>query len=111
MAGGRSWFLYTTDAGVEYALNQDTSNGLAMLNTAAGVGVESLPRYIKPRWAMYASSDGLKHRKCYVGSVAQMAALPATLTSGDDASSVLFTLLYTQGERARRSRANSGVLT
>lgn len=111
MAGGRSYFLYTTDAGIEYSLNQDTSNGQAMLNTAAGVGVESLPRYIKPRFAMYASSDGLKHRKCYVGTPAQMTALPATLTSGDDASSVLFSLIYTGGEKARRSRANNGVLT
>lgn len=111
MAGGRSYYLYTTDTGVEYALNQDTSNGLAMGSTAAGVGVESLPRYITPRFAMYASSDGLKHRKCYVATPALMASLPATLTSGDDASSVLFSLIYTRGEKARRSRANSGVLT
>ena len=111
MAGGRSDFSYTTDAGVVYALNQDTSNGNVAGNLAAGNGLDFIPRNIKPRFAMYSDQNGLRHRKVYPSTIALMIALPATFTGGDESGPVLFTLLYTRGEKARRARSiNTGII-
>jgi len=112
MSGGRSDYLYTTDAGVTYALNQDTSNANAVGNLAAGNGIDYLSRDIKPRFAMYADQNGLRHRKCYVGATGAFAALPLTFNGGDESGTVAFSLLYTRGEKAKRSRSvNTGIIT
>lgn len=111
MAGGRFDYLYTTDIGTVYALNQDTSNANVAGNLPAGNGVDYLSRDIKPRFAMYADQNGLRHRKVYVGTFANLATLPATFNGGDESGTVLFTLLYTRGEKARRSRSvNTGII-
>lgn len=111
MSGGRSDFVYTTDIGTVYALNQDTSNANVAGNLAAGNNVDYLSRDIKPRFAMYGDQNGLRHRKVYVGSFANLATLPATFTAGDESGAVTFTLLYTRGEKARRSRSvNTGII-
>jgi hypothetical protein len=111
MAGGRSDFAYTTDAGVNYALNQDTSNANVAGNLPAGNGVDFLPRAIKPRFGMYGDQAGIRHRTVYAGTTALLAALPLTFTGGDESGAVLFTLLYTRGEKARKSRSiNTGII-
>ncbi len=111
MAGGRSDFSYTTDAGVVYALNQDTSNGGVPPNLAAPNGLDFLPRTIKPRFGMYGDQNGLRHRTVYAGTTALLASLPLTFTGGDESGAVLFTLLYTRGEKSRRSRSvNTGII-
>lgn len=111
MAGGRSDFNYVTDLGVTYALNQDTSNANVAGNVAAGNGTEFLPRSIKPRFAMYADSAGLRHRKVYIGTLAKIPTMPLTFDGGDESGTVTFTLLYTRGEKARRSRSvNTGII-
>lgn len=111
MAGGRSDFLYVTDAGTTYALNQDTSNAAVATNTAAGNGIDFLPRNITPRFGMYADQNNLRHRRVYAGTVAKLAALPVTFDGGDESGTVTFTLLYTRGEKARKSRSvNTGII-
>lgn len=111
MAGGRSDYIYTTDKGVNFALNQDTSNATVVSALPASNGLDYLPRNIKPRYAMYADQPGLRHRKVYVGNPGDMADLPATYNGGDESGTVLFTLLRTQGERARYARSvNTGII-
>lgn len=111
MSGGRSDYLYVTDTGVSYALNQDSSNASAVGNLASANGIDYLSRDIKPRYAMYADQNGLRHRRCYVGAVGGFATLPLTFNGGDESGTVAFTLLYTRGEKARRSRSvNTGII-
>jgi hypothetical protein len=111
MSGGRSDFVYTTDAGVLYALNQDTSNANVAGNIPSANGTDYLSRDIKPRFAVYGDAPGLRRRKVYVGAFAALATLPTTFTAGDESGPVLFTLLYTRGEKARRSRSiNTGII-
>lgn len=111
MAGGRSDFLYTTDTGTVYALNQDTSNAAVAGATPATNGVDYLSRDIKPRYAIYADQNLLRKRKVYVPTAAAFANLPATFNGGDESGTVTFTLQYTRGEKARRSRSvNTGII-
>ena len=61
MAGSRKWFLYTDDAGTDYAINLDESNTEAVNGTALGYPttggpVASLPRNIKPREIFYSNA-------------------------------------------------------
>lgn len=111
MAGGRSDYSYTTDGGDVFALNQDTSNAAAGGNLPAGNGLNFLPRNIKPRFGMYSDQPGLRHRKVHCGTTGLLAALPATFNGGDESGTVAFTLLYTRGEKARKSRSvNTGII-
>lgn len=111
MTGGRSDYSYTDDAGNVRALNQDTSNASAVGNLPSANGIEYLSREVKPRYAMYGDQPGLRKRRCYVGTVGQFATLPATFNGGDESGTVLFSLLYTRGEKARRSRSvNTGII-
>jgi hypothetical protein len=66
MAGSLKYFKYTTNGGTDYALRMDESNGEAVGNTdlvAGDLPIAALPRNIKPRYALYRSSDGLHTRK------------------------------------------------
>jgi len=111
MGGGRSDFLYTTGRGTVFALNQDTSNGNVASNLAASNGLDYLPRNIKPRYGMYADQGQLRHRKVYAGTEALLASLPLTFNGGDESGTVLFTLLYVNGEKARYARSvNTGII-
>lgn len=111
MAGGRSDFTYTTDAGVTYAINMDTSNANVATNTPAGNGTDFLPRNIKPRFAVYKDQTGIRTRVIPVSTAAKLAAMPLTFDGGDESGTVTFTLQYTRGEKARRSRSvNTGII-
>lgn len=111
MSGGKSDFLYTDDKGTTYALNQDTSNATVVGNIAAGNDVDYLPRRITPRKAIYKDSLGLRTRTCYPGTNAQLATIPATFDSPDETGNNTFTLRYTRGEKAQRSRSvNTGII-
>lgn len=66
MAGSLKYFKYTTNGGADYALRMDESNGEAVGNTdlvSADLPIAALPRNIKPRYALYRSTDGLHTRK------------------------------------------------
>lgn len=111
MAGGRSDFQYTDDKGNVWALNQDTSNANVAGSLASANGTAFVPRSIKPRFAMYADQNNLRHRKVYIPTLAKIATMPATFDGGDESGTVTFTLLYTRGEKARFSRSvNTGII-
>jgi hypothetical protein len=68
MAGSIKWFVYTTDAGEDFALKLDESN-----TEIVNGGVQdfpdvpptqnALPRNIKPRQLIYRSADGTVTRR------------------------------------------------
>lgn len=103
MAGSMRWFTYTADSGDTFALFADESN-TENANPGAGIVgpaiIYSIPRNLKPRYAVYQSADGRVTRKCYCLTVAALAAVPGGFTdtvSGED-----LTLRYTRGEAVRR---------
>lgn len=65
MAGSLKWFLYTTDAGTQFAIKLDESN-TEEVNGATGdfintsTVIDALPRNIRPRQAFYSNSDGTR---------------------------------------------------
>lgn len=70
MAGSKKYFVYTTDAGTDYAFLADESNTEAVSagtqDYADGVVIQDeLPRNIRPRYAVYANAAGTRKIKCY----------------------------------------------
>lgn len=73
MSGSIKWFRYTTDDGDTFALRMDESNGELVGNAdfvAADddVIIYALPRNVRPRTALYRSSDGRVQRRIAVSS-------------------------------------------
>lgn len=68
MAGSRKWFVYTDDAGTDYALNLDESNTEAVnasgLGFPAGGPPDALPRNIKPREIFYSNATRTRTIRC-----------------------------------------------
>lgn len=65
MAGSNKWFVYTTDDGTDFAIQQDESNTEAINGATkdyvAGVAIRyALPRNVRPRRAYYRSPDGFR---------------------------------------------------
>jgi len=70
MAGSKKYFVYTTDAGDDYALLADESNTEAVnagtQDYADGVEIiYELPRNIRPRFAEYANAAKTRKIRCY----------------------------------------------
>lgn len=70
MAGSKKYFVYTTDAGTDFALLADESNTEAVSagtqDYADGVVITyELPRNIQPRYAEYANATGTRKIRCY----------------------------------------------
>jgi hypothetical protein len=69
MSGSRKWFVYTSDLGVDYAIQLDESNTEAV-NAGTqdfpnnGTIQAALPRNIKARYLRFRSPDGATVRKC-----------------------------------------------
>jgi hypothetical protein len=71
MAGSLKWFKYTTDSGDVFGIYMDESNGELVGNADMAAldddtVVYALPRNVKPRTALYRSSDGLVSRRIVV---------------------------------------------
>jgi hypothetical protein len=69
MAGSRKWFVYTTDAGDDYAIQLDESNTEAVNGAAQdfvdGLGsLAAVPRNIKPREIFYSNQSGTRVIRC-----------------------------------------------
>lgn len=109
MAGSLSWFRYTSDTNTEYAVKADTSNMKAVGGLDAPSGSDSLPRNLKPRYAMYSTNDGLRKRKVILPLLADLAAPPVTLNLAIDGGTAEFKFLYSRGESISRSRPNTGL--
>lgn len=110
MAGSLKWFKYTTDAGDDFGIYMDESNGEVVSNTDyaeltdADV-VYALPRNVKPRTALYRSTDGKVQRRIAVTSnTANITTLPVSFTvaaiDGNEAYQV--NLQSFRGEEIRR---------
>jgi hypothetical protein len=84
MSGSRKFFKYTTDSGDVFAIAMDESNGELVGNadfglTDDGVLVYMLPRNVRPRTALYRSTDGRVSRRIPVtDNTATIATLPGT---------------------------------
>lgn len=105
MSGSIKWFVYTSDAGAEYGIKMDESNGEAVGNAdyaTTDTTMMSLPRNISPRIAVYTSADGLYSRRIPVTSnTATAANLPASFTAqiSGSAAGVQVSLSSFIGER------------
>lgn len=69
MAGSLKWFVYTTDAGEDFAIKLDESNTEAVNGgtqdyvTALSI-IYAIPRNLKPRYALYVNADETRQIKC-----------------------------------------------
>jgi hypothetical protein len=89
MAGSNKWFVYTTDAGTDFALYADESNTEAVNGATqdyvAGVAIQyALPKNVTPRTAYYRSADGNRTIKCYALTQTIYGGIPANVTSIGD---------------------------
>lgn len=69
MAGSIKWFVYTTDAGDDYAIRLDESNTKAVNGgtqdfTTGLATKDALPRNIKPRTIFYTNQARTRTIKC-----------------------------------------------
>jgi len=69
MAGSKKYFVYTTDAGTDFALLLDESNTEAVnagtQDYADGVNIQyELPKNITPRYAVYKNAAGTRSIRC-----------------------------------------------
>jgi hypothetical protein len=110
MSGSMSWFDYKTDVGTNFAVKMDTSNGVAVGNTPAAAGTDTLPKYVTPRYFMYQDATGLRKRKIVVSDPLTFAAPPVTIALGAETGPIEFKFIYSRGEKASRSRVNTGIL-
>lgn len=84
MSGSLKYFKYTTNSGDDFAILMDESNGELVGNTDFGLAddaalVYTLPRNVKPRTALYRSTDGVVSRRIPITSpTATIASLPGT---------------------------------
>lgn len=84
MAGSKKYFVYTTDAGIDFALLADESNTEAVnagtQDYADGVAIPyELPRNIKPRKLVYQNSAGTRKITCYALTTAIFAGAPTAV--------------------------------
>ena len=69
MSGSIKWFIYTTDAGTDFAVKLDESNTEAVNAGTqdypdASTLINALPRNIKPRVCIFESADKKVVRRC-----------------------------------------------
>lgn len=89
MAGSLKWFVYTTDAGDDFAIKLDESNTEAVNGATqdyvAGTAFRyAIPRNLRPREAIYASSDGNRTIRCVALTQTIYNGVPANATSISD---------------------------
>lgn len=98
MAGSLKWFVYTTDAGDDYALYRDESNTEA-LNAGtqdyvdATTVQDAIPRNIKPRYCLMRSTDGYVSRRivCLTPTIYNAIAAGTTVTDAVSGKSLVLT--------------------
>jgi hypothetical protein len=106
MAGSMKWFVYTTDAGDDFALWRDESN-LEVVNAGTQdmpdtpTVTYSLPRNVKPRLARFASADGLVTRNIVCLTSTIFDGLGAGSSYTDPVSTKTLTLTAKVGESIR----------
>lgn len=105
MAGSMSYQRYVSDNGQAYAILMDRTNALAVNASAsatpASLPTITLPRNIKPRYAIYTDTSGLVKRKVVLLTAADVAALVADDNFVPTEESATVRITYIQGERIR----------
>jgi len=95
MAGSRKWFVYTSDSGVDFAIERDESlteavNG-GTQDYADGVSITAaVPRNLKPRTLTYETSDGRQSRTVVALTVNIFNGALAAVPSFSDAGATFF---------------------
>jgi len=119
MAGSRKWFRYTSDDLRVFAINMDESNGEAVGNADMAIAddgtLDTLPRNIKARYAMYRSLDGTVTRKVTVTSAtATIATLPVSFDvasiDGNPAVAVILTSYTGEAQTRIPTGRDTGLL-
>lgn len=110
MAGSLKYFKYTTGSDDTFAILMDESNGELVGNTDFGIGddgalIYTLPRNVKPRTALYRSTDGVVSRRIPITSnTATIASLPGTfqVAASDGNPARTMQLQSFRGEEVKR---------
>lgn len=67
MAGSIRWYVYTSDAGTDFAIQADKSNIAAVNASGASapgaLPLAAVPRNIRPRYALFSDTTGTITRK------------------------------------------------
>lgn len=115
MAGSNSWQNYQSDNGSTYALYCDLSNALAVNPSATATPSTlpniTVPRGIRPRYALFVSDDGLTRRKVPLLKPSDVAALTPTLNFATNPGGVTVRLSSIHGETIRLPRLKDTGLT
>lgn len=102
MAGSIRWFVYTSDNGVDYAIQADRSNIGAVNPSGTGnpasLPQAAVPRNIKPRYALFSDITGTIKRKVVLLKPSDVAALTPTLSFTPTGEAVAVQLSYVRGE-------------
>jgi len=116
MAGSLKWFVYTTDAGDDFAVFRDESNTEA-INAGTQDYVDAttvqhaIPRNVTPRYVRMRSADGLVARNIIVLTTTIYNAIAAGSTVTDQVSGKTLVLSEKVGERIKYPKAPDTGLT
>lgn len=115
MAGSLSYQVYTSDNGQSYAIYCDKSNALAVNASAQAVPASlppvTIPRSIRPRYALFRSDDGKVSRKVPLLKPSDVSALAADLSFTPTGATVPVKLSSVRGEALRIPRLTDTGLT
>jgi hypothetical protein len=105
MSGSLSYQKYTTDGGVSYSILCDRSNALAVnasaTATPGSLPPATLPRNIKPRYALFSDSTGTIKRRVPILTLADLTALAANASFVPGGETATVNLTYVRGEATR----------
>lgn len=100
MSGSIRWFVYRSDNGQDYAIKADKSNVAAVNPSGAGTPATlppaSVPRNIRPRYALFSDTTGQIKRKVVLLTPADVTALSNTASftpTGETATVQVSTLV------------------
>lgn len=116
MAGSNKWFVYTTDAGTDFALFRDESNVEAVnggtQDFVAATAVQySLPGNVKPRVCVYSNAAGTIRRSVVALTQTIYNGILPNATITDQTSGETLTLSSKKGEVVRLPKAGDTGLT
>lgn len=105
MSGSLSYQVYTSDIGTDFAILCDKSNALAVNASASATPAtlpsSTVPRNIKPRYALYQDSTGQIRRKVPLLKPSDVAALTPTSSFTPQGETVVVRLSSIHGESVR----------
>lgn len=105
MSGSLRYYNYVSDNGTTYAILCDKSNTAAVNASAAGAPATlpstTVPRNIRPRYALFADTTGLIRRRVPILTAADLAALTPTSNFVPQGETATVTITSIVGEKIR----------